>query len=98
MSSTRQRGRLQLEGDVPDSRDWRHDATLDARHPSPVDRGDRSVFFLAINFADKALMGLAAEPIMRELGLTHTQFGRIAASFSCCFRFRPCWSGCCRTA
>ena len=38
-------------------------------------------FFLAINFADKALMGLAAEPIMRELGLTHTQFGRIAASF-----------------
>ncbi|MEM5420634.1 MULTISPECIES: MFS transporter [Paraburkholderia] len=38
-------------------------------------------FFLAINFADKALIGLAAEPIMRELGLTHTQFGRIAASF-----------------
>jgi MFS family permease len=38
-------------------------------------------FFLAINFADKALIGLAADPIMRELGLTHTQFGRIAASF-----------------
>jgi MFS family permease len=38
-------------------------------------------FFLAINFADKALIGLAAEPIMRELGLTHAEFGRIAASF-----------------
>ncbi|MEK6293000.1 MAG: MFS transporter, partial [Paraburkholderia tropica] len=38
-------------------------------------------FFLAINFADKALIGLAAEPIMRELNLTHGQFGRIAASF-----------------
>ena len=38
-------------------------------------------FFLAINFADKALIGLAAEPIMRELHLTHSQFGRIAASF-----------------
>ncbi|MFM0340522.1 MFS transporter [Paraburkholderia fungorum] len=38
-------------------------------------------FFLAINFADKAVMGLAAEPIMRELHLTHSQFGRIAASF-----------------
>ncbi|WP_322013089.1 MFS transporter [Paraburkholderia sp. J12] len=37
--------------------------------------------FLAINFADKALIGLAAEPIMRELHLTHGQFGRIAASF-----------------
>jgi MFS family permease len=37
--------------------------------------------FLAINFADKALIGLAAEPIMRELHLTHSQFGRIAASF-----------------
>jgi MFS family permease len=38
-------------------------------------------FFLAINFADKSLIGLAAEPIMRDLGLTHAEFGRIAASF-----------------
>lgn len=38
-------------------------------------------FFLAINFADKAVIGLAAGPIMRELHLTHGQFGRIAASF-----------------
>jgi MFS family permease len=38
-------------------------------------------FFLAINFADKSLIGLAAEPMMRDLRLTHAQFGRIAASF-----------------
>jgi len=37
--------------------------------------------FMAINFADKALIGLAAEPIMRDLHLTHAEFGRIAASF-----------------
>jgi hypothetical protein len=71
-------------------------STRDIRHRWVVVTG--LFFFLAINFADKALMGLAAEPIMRELGLTHTQFGRIAASFFRCFRFRPCWSGCCRIA
>ncbi|MEM5311042.1 MFS transporter [Paraburkholderia sp. JHI869] len=38
-------------------------------------------FFLAINFADKSLIGLAAGPIMRDLHLTHAGFGRIAASF-----------------
>ncbi|MBK3809889.1 MFS transporter [Paraburkholderia nemoris] len=54
-------------------------STRDIRHRWVVVTG--LFFFLAINFADKALMGLAAEPIMRELGLTHTQFGRIAASF-----------------
>lgn len=41
--------------------------------------------FLAINFADKAVIGLAAEPIMRELQLSHAQFGRIAASFFALF-------------
>lgn len=42
-------------------------------------------FFLAINFADKAMMGLAAEPIMHELRLSHAEFGRIAASFFALF-------------
>lgn len=37
--------------------------------------------FLAVNFADKAVMGLAAEPIMREMQLSHGDFGRIAGSF-----------------
>jgi MFS transporter, ACS family, D-galactonate transporter len=37
--------------------------------------------FMLINFADRAVLGIAAVPIMRELGLSHTQFGLIAASF-----------------
>jgi ACS family D-galactonate transporter-like MFS transporter len=37
--------------------------------------------FMRINFADKAVLGLAAVPIMRELGLDHTQFGLIGTSF-----------------
>ncbi|CAG9274554.1 MFS domain-containing protein [Paraburkholderia unamae] len=41
--------------------------------------------FLAINFADKSLIGLAAGPIMRDLHLTHAAFGRIAASFYALF-------------
>jgi MFS family permease len=39
----------------------------------------------AVNFADKAVIGLAAEPIMRELGLSHSAFGRIAGSFFALF-------------
>jgi MFS transporter, ACS family, D-galactonate transporter len=37
--------------------------------------------FMLINFADKAVLGLSAAPIMRELGLTHTQFGLVGTSF-----------------
>lgn len=37
--------------------------------------------FMLINFADRAVLGLAAVPIMQELGLSHTQFGLIATSF-----------------
>ena len=37
--------------------------------------------FMLINFADKAVLGLAALPIMHELGLNHGQFGLIGASF-----------------
>jgi hypothetical protein len=31
--------------------------------------------FMLINFADRAVLDLAATPIMQELGLSHTQFG-----------------------
>jgi ACS family D-galactonate transporter-like MFS transporter len=41
--------------------------------------------FMVINFADKAVLGLSALPIMRELGLDHTQFGLIGASFFALF-------------
>ena len=37
--------------------------------------------FMLINFADRAVLGLAAVPIMHELGLSHTEFGLIGASF-----------------
>jgi hypothetical protein len=32
-------------------------------------------FFMLINFADKAIIGLAGVPIMRELNLSPTEFG-----------------------
>ncbi len=37
--------------------------------------------FMLINFADKAVIGLAAVPIMQELRLTPKQFGLIGSSF-----------------
>jgi MFS family permease len=37
--------------------------------------------FMLINFADKAVLGLAAGPIIQELKLTHTQFGEVGSSF-----------------
>ena len=38
-------------------------------------------FFMLINFADKAVIGLAALPIMTELKLTNTEFGKIGSAF-----------------
>ncbi|MCB8820612.1 MFS transporter [Microvirga rosea] len=43
--------------------------------------------FMLINFADRAVLGLAAGPIMRDLGLSNTQFGLIATSFFTLFSF-----------
>ena len=37
--------------------------------------------FMLINFADKAVIGIAAVPIMQELGLSPRQFGLIGSSF-----------------
>jgi MFS transporter, ACS family, D-galactonate transporter len=37
--------------------------------------------FMLINFVDKAVLGLAAVPIMKELELTPSQFGFVASSF-----------------
>ncbi len=39
------------------------------------------VLFQMINFADKAVLALVAEPVMAELGLTATQFGFIGSAF-----------------
>jgi ACS family D-galactonate transporter-like MFS transporter len=38
-------------------------------------------FFMLINFADKAVIGLAGVPIMQELKLTPSQFGLVGSSF-----------------
>ncbi|MBN9747875.1 MFS transporter [Amycolatopsis sp. A1MSW2902] len=36
---------------------------------------------MVVNFADKAVIGLAAKPIMRDLGLDATQFGLLSSGF-----------------
>src|SRR6266480_2706870 len=36
--------------------------------------------FIVINFADKAVLGLAAVPIMKDLNLTNAQFGTVGSS------------------
>jgi MFS family permease len=37
--------------------------------------------FMLINYADKAVIGLSAVPIMRELSLSNTQFGTLGSAF-----------------
>ncbi|MEA3133836.1 MAG: hypothetical protein QOG17_1682 [Gammaproteobacteria bacterium] len=37
--------------------------------------------FMLINYADKAVIGLASVPIMRELGLSNAQFGKLGSAF-----------------
>src|SRR5215472_15982918 len=37
--------------------------------------------FMLISFADKAVVGLSSTPIMRELGLSRTQFGLLGSAF-----------------
>jgi MFS family permease len=39
------------------------------------------VLFMMINFGDKAVIGLAAVPIMTDLHLTHAQFGEVGSAF-----------------
>ena len=37
--------------------------------------------FMLINFADKAVIGLASVPIMQDLRLDHRQFGLLGSAF-----------------
>ncbi|GLW30937.1 MFS transporter [Actinoplanes regularis] len=39
------------------------------------------VAFMMVNFADKAILGLAADPIMKDLGLSATQYGAANSAF-----------------
>ncbi|MER7399529.1 MFS transporter [Streptomyces sp. NPDC000151] len=41
--------------------------------------------FMLVNFADKTVMGLAANPMMHDLGLTREQFGTASSAFFALF-------------
>ncbi|MFH9820383.1 MFS transporter [Streptomyces sp. NPDC017230] len=43
------------------------------------------VTFMLINYADKSVLGLAAVPIMDELGISNSTYGMISSSFSLLF-------------
>lgn len=49
--------------------------------------------FMLINFGDKAILGLAAVPIMRELSLSPSQFGLLGSSFFFLFAISAVCSG-----
>ena len=49
--------------------------------------------FMVINFADKAVIGLAAVPIMHDLGLRLSSSGSSAGVSSCCSPFPDSCSG-----
>ncbi|MFF8640982.1 MFS transporter [Streptomyces sp. NPDC015345] len=60
--------------------------------PSPVFDRRRAwlitaliVTFMLINYADKAVLGLAAVPIMDELGISNSTYGLISSSFALLF-------------
>jgi len=50
-------------------------------------------FFMLINFADKAIIGLAGVPIMTELNLTPKQFGIVGSSFFLLFSISAAITG-----
>ncbi|MDV5149285.1 MFS transporter [Streptomyces sp. SBC-4] len=69
-------------------------ADLSAKAPDDAPPYDRRrawlitvmiVAFMVINFADKAVLGLAAVPIMEELDIDNSTYGLISGSFSLLF-------------
>jgi MFS family permease len=79
-----------------------NDAAKDSRVRAWIVTG-LLVAFMMVNFADKSVLGLAAEPIRRDLGLSATQFGLVNSAFFLLFsilgalgglladRVRPRW-------
>lgn len=43
------------------------------------------LLFVVVSWADKSVLGIVAQPVMRELGLSAAQFGFLASSFSFLF-------------
>jgi MFS transporter, ACS family, D-galactonate transporter len=62
------------------------------RHPARLVAAMLFLFML-ITFADRAVLGLSAVPIMRELGLDHAQFGLIGTSFFAFFSMAAACTG-----
>ncbi|MFB7369283.1 MFS transporter [Streptomyces sp. NPDC056222] len=69
-------------------------ATVDSVESPPSPTFDRRrawliaamiVTFMLINYADKSVLGLAAVPIMDELGISNSTYGMISGSFSLLF-------------
>jgi len=70
--------------EIPHTNDRRSGITK--ANPSVTPRGAWLIVallftFMLINFADKAVIGIAAVPIMKELNLSPRQFGLIGSSF-----------------
>lgn len=42
-------------------------------------------FFMLVNYGDKAVLGLAAKPMMDELGMSPSQYGLLSSSFYALF-------------
>ncbi|MFF5727534.1 MFS transporter [[Kitasatospora] papulosa] len=57
--------------------------TFDRRHAWLI--AAMIVTFMLINYADKSVLGLAAVPIMEELGISNSTYGLISSSFSLLF-------------
>ncbi|MFC8022652.1 MFS transporter [[Kitasatospora] papulosa] len=57
--------------------------TFDRRHAWLI--AAMIVSFMLINYADKSVLGLAAVPIMDELGISNSTYGMISSSFSLLF-------------
>ncbi|WP_228001333.1 MFS transporter [Nocardia australiensis] len=51
------------------------------------------VFLYIINYADKAILGIIAQPMTRELGLSSTQFGMIGSLFFLTFTIGGFFAG-----
>ncbi|ALG83229.1 hypothetical protein [Gordonia phthalatica] len=43
------------------------------------------LLFMLINFGDKAILGLAAKPLIADLGLTAEQYGLLSSGFFALF-------------
>ncbi|NBE50027.1 MFS transporter [Streptomyces boluensis] len=79
-----------------------HELTTPTAPPAgePTHAGKRAwgitftiVLLYVVNYADKAVLGIAAQPLSEELGLTHSQIGLIGSAFFLTFTIGGLLSG-----